>query len=350
MRKVLALLLVAVMMLSFAACGSEGDTTATTVTTVVDGATTLADTENTTVADTENTTEADTENTTEANDDTTVADDTNKVTTVVVTEAKATTTKAPTATTVAGNAACQHISADKPTCLEPGKCKDCGAEVKAALGHYFYKGACVRCKEPEVAAVEVKSIKLNKTELSLTEGEAVTLKATITPDDADKTLTWTSSNPAVATVSATGEVTGAGNGEAVITATAKNGVKATCKVTVAELLIGKLDYPVVVRYPADHNKKSAFEFSIDEVTYEYKNGNLKLSFKGGISYSSGDSTPTTPSFGWQLYSSNGSKVGEGVWMGDHAESVGGQYGGLIEELKNITPGRYELDIYSTFGS
>ncbi|MBE7074963.1 MAG: hypothetical protein E7376_03195 [Clostridiales bacterium] len=48
-------------------------------------------------------------------------------------------------------------------------------------------------------------------------------------------LVWTSSNPAVATVSQTGVVTGVKSGTATITVTAKNGTYATCIVTVQEI-------------------------------------------------------------------------------------------------------------------
>lgn len=56
-------------------------------------------------------------------------------------------------------------------------------------------------------AVSVTGIALNKTSLTLTEGEEFTLVATITPDNAtNKDVTWTSDNEAVATVSAKGVV------------------------------------------------------------------------------------------------------------------------------------------------
>ena len=79
--------------------------------------------------------------------------------------------------------------------------------------------------------VAVTSVELDQTTLDLTEGDEVTLKATVKPDDAtDKTVTWTSSDPAVATV-ADGKVTAVKEGAATITA--KAGEKtATCAVTV----------------------------------------------------------------------------------------------------------------------
>ena len=85
------------------------------------------------------------------------------------------------------------------------------------------------------AAIVVTSVKLDKTELALTVGDAaVQLKATVAPDNAtDKTVTWTSDKTSVATVDATGKVTAVADGEATITAKAGDKT-ATCKVTVKE--------------------------------------------------------------------------------------------------------------------
>jgi len=84
--------------------------------------------------------------------------------------------------------------------------------------------------------VLVESVTLGKTELALVINEAdVTLTATVKPDDAsDKTVTWTSDKPEVATVDANGKVHAVAVGTATITATANDGsgVTATCAVTV----------------------------------------------------------------------------------------------------------------------
>lgn len=60
------------------------------------------------------------------------------------------------------------------------------------------------------------------------------LTAAAEPDNAtDKTVTWTSSDPAVATVDANGKVTAVAAGSATITATtADGGFTDTCEVTV----------------------------------------------------------------------------------------------------------------------
>ena len=72
------------------------------------------------------------------------------------------------------------------------------------------------------------------------EKSSMTLTANITPSNAsDKDVAWTSSNAAVATVSASGVVTGVKTGTATITATAKDGsgIKGTKVITVKPILI-----------------------------------------------------------------------------------------------------------------
>lgn len=88
-----------------------------------------------------------------------------------------------------------------------------------------------------VKEVKVESLSLDKQELTLTEGSEITLVATLTPENAtNKTVTWESGKPAVATVDQAGKVKALVPGETVITA--KAGEKsATCKVTVEKLTV-----------------------------------------------------------------------------------------------------------------
>ncbi|MDD6364683.1 MAG: Ig-like domain-containing protein [Bacteroidales bacterium] len=83
--------------------------------------------------------------------------------------------------------------------------------------------------------ISITGIALNKTSLSLKEGEEFTLEATITPANAtNKDLSWTSDNEAVATVSAEGVVKAIRAGTARITATTVDqGKSASCTVVVA---------------------------------------------------------------------------------------------------------------------
>ncbi len=84
--------------------------------------------------------------------------------------------------------------------------------------------------------VHVTGISLDKSSLSLMEGYAAQLMATINPSDAtDKTITWSSDDKAVATVDADGKVTAMAPGTATITVTtADGGFTATCIVKVRE--------------------------------------------------------------------------------------------------------------------
>ena len=80
--------------------------------------------------------------------------------------------------------------------------------------------------------VPVTGIELDKTAVTLVEGGAVTLKATVYPAGAtDKNVTWISSNANVVIVNDGGVVTAVAEGTAVITATAGN-CSAVCEVTV----------------------------------------------------------------------------------------------------------------------
>ena len=84
------------------------------------------------------------------------------------------------------------------------------------------------------AAVQAESISLDKTELTIKPKGTVRITATVTPDNAvNKTVSWSSSDTAVATVNDSGLVKGVKNGTAVITAKTSNGLTAQCSVTVA---------------------------------------------------------------------------------------------------------------------
>lgn len=88
---------------------------------------------------------------------------------------------------------------------------------------------------PEIAVTEVR---LDKSEVSLKKGETLKLEAEVLPEDAtNKTVHWTSSREAVATVE-DGLVTAVSPGEADIFVTTDGGLYATCAVTVEEPVSG----------------------------------------------------------------------------------------------------------------
>ncbi len=82
--------------------------------------------------------------------------------------------------------------------------------------------------------VAVTGVILDKTSVSLVEGDATTLQATVSPSNAtNKAVTFTTSNDHVATVSAGGAIVAIAPGTATITATTADGSKtANCLVTV----------------------------------------------------------------------------------------------------------------------
>lgn len=87
-------------------------------------------------------------------------------------------------------------------------------------------------------SVAVQSVALDQSDVTINRKNTLQLTATVAPQNAtNKKVTWTSSNPDVATVDAAGKVTGIGAGTATITATA-NQKTAECQVSVVVLMDG----------------------------------------------------------------------------------------------------------------
>ena len=115
------------------------------------------------------------------------------------------------------------------------------ANVRFEKGNLSYQAeAAFRVADEDgVVRLWVETISLEDYFLNLVEGETGTIAATILPEDAyAKDLTYTSSDPSVATVSAAGVVTAVKPGVAVITCEAKDcsGVSAMCTVSVESYL------------------------------------------------------------------------------------------------------------------
>ena len=106
--------------------------------------------------------------------------------------------------------------------------------------------------------IAVTGITLSRTEVTLVEGKSLTLTATVTPTDAtDKTVAWTSSNPAAATVDTNGKVTAVAAGKTTITAKAGD-KSATCDVTVEADLTGSSNSTVKMTYVDFSNPDKAY--------------------------------------------------------------------------------------------
>ena len=107
------------------------------------------------------------------------------------------------------------------------------ATITARTGNGKTAVCTVIVEEPAPEVIEVTSVSLNQTSLTLEIGESEILTATVLPSNAtDQSVTWSSSNASVVSVSG-GTVTAVSEGSAAITARTSNGKTATCSVTVS---------------------------------------------------------------------------------------------------------------------
>lgn len=93
-------------------------------------------------------------------------------------------------------------------------------------------------QENMLSGIPVNFVQISETTLSLAEGDHAYLTATVFPANAsNQSITWSSSDGSVATVSAAGKVTAVSSGTATITAiTEDGGYESSCNVTVTERL------------------------------------------------------------------------------------------------------------------
>ena len=110
--------------------------------------------------------------------------------------------------------------------------------AKSVTGEVTITASCGDIKSTcnvTVIPTPATSVTLDKTEATLKATETVQLTATILPETTtDKSVKWTTSDAAIATVDANGKVTAVAVGTANITATAASGISASCKITVVE--------------------------------------------------------------------------------------------------------------------
>ena len=107
------------------------------------------------------------------------------------------------------------------------------ATITATQAESNVSASCV----VSVIIIPATAVQLNRTDMSIVKGRSGTLSATVLPTNATyKTVSWRSSNTAVATVSSNGTVTAKAEGTATITATqAESKVSASCVVTVVNI-------------------------------------------------------------------------------------------------------------------
>ena len=119
--------------------------------------------------------------------------------------------------------------------------------------------------------IPVKTVTLDKTELSMIKDEKVSLTAKIMPEDAtEKNTSWTSADENVAKVNGEGQVTAVGKGTTEITATA-GGKKAVCRVTVKNPVIEKITIDEKTEIFEAESRDLAVKYSPENIVKEDKN-------------------------------------------------------------------------------
>ena len=126
--------------------------------------------------------------------------------------------------------------------------------------------------------VEIKAkVKLNKTMATIEKTKTLTLKPTFTPAlYPDKSVTWKSSNTAVATVSSKGKVKGVKAGTATITCTSvATGAKATCKVTVGYVKLDQTE-AIVEKTKTMTLTATVYPSKLEDKSVTWKSSNTKV--------------------------------------------------------------------------
>ncbi len=322
MKRTFALLLACAMLLCFSACGDTPNETTTTTA----AATT------TTVEDITTTTDGGETTTTE-----------NTVTTTTAPAASANKTDA---------AVCTHAKTQAASCTAAARCKDCGTTIGEALGHNYVGKTCSRCGENNpgyVQNIAVSSVKLNESKLTMISGDKETLTAKVGPANAtDKTLKWASSNTAVATVSATGEVTAISAGTATITATSVNGKVAKCTVEVSDVVVEFPDFKKIDRIGVTIvDKDRAFVgVIVESAEYTYtktgaQTGNLIIILNKASACYNNDMADNYAQLQWELKDSTGKKVDDGIATSDVILTEQNEVTFKIE-VSSLAPGQYTL--------
>lgn len=161
---------------------------------------------------------------------------------------------------------------------------------------------------------EVTKVTLNKTSASMKKGDRLQLFATVLPQTAaDKSVRWESSDAAVATVDAGGTVTAVSSGSAKITATAANGMSASCVITVTDA-----DIP----NPTDDRIETKAALTADRVAAEKGKSYFTLSLSAAARIANIQLTVET--------SADVKIIGDGGFtvIGDvRGETLGGKYSG-----------------------
>ena len=183
-----------------------------------------------------------------------------------------------------------------------------GTTIITCTAHNGVSAQCVVTVNPML----VSDITLNETEAELMVGEKLQLEATVMPENAiDKSVTWTSTNEAVAVVSESGLVTAVGSGTCQVKATANDGsgktasclitVEKNNKLTVTDMTQCRGGRGVLNVLLSDEETIMGFQFDLElpeGVTVAEREGNLLAQLTGNA---------------MNTHSISSSKVGDGLY-------------------------------------
>ena len=125
-------------------------------------------------------------------------------------------------------------------------------------------------------AILPSSVEFDKSDYGVGIDKELKLKATVLPSYAtDKSLTWTSSNPGVATVSQEGVVKGISEGSTTITVSTANGKQTTCVVNVSA---------VVYYWYVGTTKPTSLEYEGVEMVSSYESEVIYINNSGAKSH------------------------------------------------------------------
>ena len=234
------------------------------------------------------------------------------------------------------NKAVASVNGGKVTAVSAGS-----ATITATTDDGSKKATCV----VTVNEITVESVTLNESNLTLTVGESATLTASVKPDNAaNKKVTWSSSNKAVASVNG-GKVTAISAGSATITATTDDGgKKATCVITVNDiavktiklnateriLTVGEIVTLTATITPENATNKNLVWSSSNESVASVDNGKISAHSAGrtsiNVTNESGDAKASCSVYVWGdspadyeiWYSTNDNqKIDRGGWWPGH---------------------------------
>ena len=141
----------------------------------------------------------------------------------------------------------------------------------------------------------VTEMKLDKTNITLVQGDSEKIMATVTPDNAkNKTITWKSSDNSIATVTNQGVIFAKKAGTVNITASTSNNISRVVRVVVTKMKSPVISASDNIETNQWHNKPYILKFTGSEngVTYYYGKTENQMDNKGSIVTISDDEKAT----------------------------------------------------------